>query len=397
MIKVLYGKDKKDGIKVWTIEVKDASHDDAYLVINHGKEGGKQTEKSEYFGTDSGKQGRNAFEQAVSEAEGRIKKQVDKGYRESITELEVLPILPMLAGDYNKIGHRINYPCYVSDKLDGVRCMAEKKDGIVTLKSRTGQPYDVPHIVSQLSRIMFEDDIFDGELYLHGYALQDITSAVKRTDTQGEIDKARRKLEKACGGDKFEKAQLEYMEAVLIHELRPQLQFIIFDALEAVEDKSPFQERVSQLAGINIQIGNYSLSHIKTIVYSIVNDEGAMKRAHANAIARGYEGIMPRNLLGIYESGKRSADLQKYKTFLDSEFKIIDHELDSEGLIVFVCQNDVNNLFFSVILGTKQQKAIWALTPESEMGKMMTVKYQSRYKDTLLPQFPTGVAIRDYE
>lgn len=31
------------------------------------------------------------------------------------------------------------------------------------------------------------------------------------------------------------------------------------------------------------------------------------------------------------------------------------------------------------------------------IGKLITVQYQSRYKDTLLPQFPTGKAIRDYE
>ena len=62
---------------------------------------------------------------------------------------------------------------------------------------------------------------------------------------------------------------------------------------------------------------------------------------------------------------------------------------------MFTCQNDVSRHTFNVIFGSKEQKEIWALTPQKFIGKMLTVKYQTRYKDTLLPQFPTGVAFRD--
>ena len=42
MFKMLYGKDKKDGYKVWMISAKDS-----VIMITHGKMDGKQTTKEE--------------------------------------------------------------------------------------------------------------------------------------------------------------------------------------------------------------------------------------------------------------------------------------------------------------------------------------------------------------
>lgn len=389
MIKTLYGLDKKGGFKIWTIEVKDGLNGDAYLVINHGKEGGKQTEKTDYFG--AGKQGRNAFEQAVFEAKARIKKQEDKNYRENKDDLQEIDILAMLAADYRKQGHRIEYPCYGSVKYDGVRALVKKCDGVVTIESRTSQAYDLPQLQAILTIHMQDGEVWDGEIYKHGYELQDIVSAVKRTDTQGEIDKARRKLEKAVGDDKIEQAQEELGEAVAIHELRPQLEFHIFDV---VSDKT-FKERADDLDTL---CGIPVLSPLIQITqYLWIADEEDMKAKHKVAVAQGYEGIMLRNFKGLYESGKRSADLQKYKEFLDSEFLILDIIPDKQGNGIFIVQNDLNEEAFQVVMGDLTSRAKALAEKDSFIDKLLTVKYQTRYKGTLLPQFPTGVAIRDYE
>lgn len=389
MIKTLYGLDKKGGFKIWTIEVKDGLNGDAYLVINHGKEGGKQTEKTDYFG--SGKQGRNAFEQAVFEAKARIKKQEDKNYRENKDDLQEIDILAMLAADYRKQGHRIEYPCYGSVKYDGVRALAKKRNGVVTIESRTSQAYDLPHLQTILTIHMQDGDIWDGEVYKHGYELQDIVSAVKRTDTQGEIDKAQRKYEKAVGDEKIEEAYAALVEAKSIHELRPQLEFHIFDV---VSDKT-FKERVEELdtlCGIPVVSPLIQITQ-----YLWIADEEDMKAKHKEAVAQGYEGIMLRNFKGLYESGKRSADLQKYKEFLDSEFLILDIIPDKQGNGIFIVQNDLNEEAFQVVMGDLHSRAKALVEKDSFIDKLLTVKYQTRYKGTLLPQFPTGVAIRDYE
>lgn len=401
MIKTLFGLDKKGGFKVWTIE----TDEQGLLTIRHGKEGGKMQVKSEVVKVKNvGRANQTTLgQQAENEALGRIKKQEDKGYRENKENLGALPVLPMLAGDYNKIGHRIwekGQGVWGSDKLDGVRCMAKKQDGVVVLESRTGQPYSLPHVIEELQRTMREGEVLDGELYLHGYALQDITSAVKRTDTQAKIDEEHLKLQKmgtvvvGYEGKAWldQKAALD--EAEMIHELRQKLQFIIFDTV--TEDE--FKFRLVALDKVATRFADVGSQYVSVIEYYIVVDDDHLRNVlHPDAVRRGFEGVMLRCAMGMYESGKRSAYLQKYKTFLDSEFRVIGTTLDKEGLIVFVCANDVNDEDFTVILGSKEQKMTWALTPDAFTDKMLTVKYQTRYKGTLLPQFPTGVAFRDYE
>ncbi|MNF84132.1 DNA ligase [compost metagenome] len=120
-----------------------------------------------------------------------------------------------------------------------------------------------------------------------------------------------------------------------------------------------------------------------------------MKAAHRDAVDRGFEGIMIRNRNGLYESGKRSADLQKYKEFMDSEFRIVDVVVDKDGLGVLECQNDLNEETFTVTLGSHSERAYQFLFKYEFIGTWVTVKYQSRYKKTLLPQFPTGLQFRD--
>lgn len=387
MIKTLYGLDKKGDMKVWDIEVKDGLNGDAYLVIRHGKLGGKQTEKSEYFGYGSGKQGRNAFEQAALEAQARIKKQEDKNYRENTADLANLDILAMLAADYRKRGKSIVYPCYGSDKYDGVRALAKKRNGVVTIESRTSQLYDIPHIHEALVIHMQDGDIWDGEIYLHGEVLQDITSAVGRTDTQAKIDAAQRKYEKVVCDDNYEALQ----EAIHIHEIRPKLEFHIFD----VHSDKTFDERVKdldELCGIPIVS-----PCIQVTQYVWVADAVDMKVKHDDAVDRGYEGLMLRNFKGLYESGKRSTDLQKYKEFVDAEFEILDVIPDKEDGSRFVVRNNLNDRTFTVTLGSMAQRAEYLANKHLYIGKMITVRYQSRYKKTKLPQFPTGVVIRDYE
>lgn len=391
MIKTLWGLNKNGGFKVWTIEAKDGLNGDAYLVINHGKEGGKQTEKGDYFGYGSGKQGRNALEQAEFEAQARIKKQLDKNYREDKADLENLDVLAMLAADYRKRGKSIEYPCFGSDKYDGVRALAKKRNGVVTIESRTSQVYDIPHIHAALSIHMQDGDIWDGEIYLHGEVLQDITSAVGRTDTQAKIDAAQRKYEKAVGDEKIALAYQELEEARLIHEIRPKLEFHIFD----VHSDEVFSERLKdldELAGIPVVSPCIQITQ-----YVWVADEADMKVKHDDAVDRGYEGLMLRNFKGLYESGKRSTDLQKYKEFVDAEFEILDVVPDKDEGSRFLVRNNLNDRTFTVTLGSMAQRAEYLANKHLYIGKMITVRYQSRFKKTKLPQFPTGVVIRDYE
>ena len=120
-MKTLYGLNKNGGYKIWKIWT-----DGSVLCIEHGSDGGKQQRKTETIeGKNIGRSNETTPEQqAELEAMSRYRKQIDKGYRENKDDLTELPLLPMLASDYLKQGHRIKYPCYGSPKLDGVRCLA---------------------------------------------------------------------------------------------------------------------------------------------------------------------------------------------------------------------------------------------------------------------------------
>lgn len=396
----LYGLEKGGKYKTWLVEVV-GTDDNADMLITHGQEGGAQQTKNENF--TEGNQGRNALEQAIFEARARIKKQLDKNYRATKEELTDIPVLAMLSKDHTKAGkaETVEQGVYTSDKLDGVRCLAkcvQKLSGIdITIESRTGQLYDVPHIVAELRQFMKPGDILDGELYVHGPSLQEITSAVKRTDAQEKYQKAFGKLEKAIAA--FEKTGKPYAnklrddaaEALHIATIRDMLEFHVFDL---VEMDVPFCERRNNLA--KYAMDNFMPGGcIVEVKYRFAISIEELNKQLKDCIDRGFEGIMYRTQDGLYESGKRSSGLWKYKLFFDEEFKIIGVGVDKQGYAVFELLNNVNDEEFNCVLGDYNWRTEAAKKKELYIGKWMTVQYQSRYKGTLLPQFPTGKVIRD--
>lgn len=350
----LYGLNKNAGLKTWSIWTESE-----ILYIEHGKLNGKLQLKSEVVvGKNIGKSNETtAAQQAELEAKSRINKQVDKGYRENPDDLKELDILPMLAHDYLKQGHRIEYPCFGSPKLDGVRCLAIRHPDRVELKSRGGKEYSVPHIQDQLFPIMKVGDVFDGEMYIHGKYLEEIVSAVKKPN-----------------------------------ENTPKLEFIIFDV---VKDETYEHRLITMQAFRRYTLSCVAAPNIDVIPFCEIQDESHMKQKHKEYVEEGYEGVMLRNYDGKYESGKRSADLQKYKEFFDEEFKIVDVIEDRNQNGVLVVWDHVANDQFDVCYGDFEERKQQLNNPSEYKGKWLTVKYQSRYKDSKLPQFGVGVGIRE--
>ncbi|WYV99493.1 ATP-dependent DNA ligase [Pseudomonas phage vB_PpuM-NoPa] len=393
---VLFGLEKGGKFKVWSIEVSESIGGKGIITIHHGQEGGKQTRKDEVLA--EGFQGRNPVEQAVFEARARIKKQLDKNYRATKEELTDLPVLAMLSKDHTKDGkaETVEKGVYTSDKLDGVRCLAKCTESGVVLESRTGQPYDVPHIVAELSQFMKPGDILDGELYVHGPSLQEITSAVKRTDSEQKWGKAEAAYMKYaersdCTQVKCDELAEKLSDAKRVHDIRQSLEFHVFDIVEL---DVPFCERRNNLA--KYAMDNFMPGGcIVEVKYRFAISIEELNKQLKDCIDRGFEGIMYRTQDGLYESGKRSAGLWKYKLFFDEEFKIIGVGVDKQGYAVFELLNNVNAEEFNCVLGDYNWRTEAVKQKELYIGKWMTVQYQSRYKGTLLPQFPTGKLIRE--
>ena len=71
---------------------------------------------------------------------------------------------------------------------------------------------------------------------------------------------------------------------------------------------------------------------------------------------------------------------------------------DKDGNPVFRLACVAIARFHCVLKGDKDVNRAKYITGDTNViGKYMTVKYQKKYRDSGLPQFPTGVAIRDYE
>lgn len=351
-MKTLYGKDTKGGIKQWSVEVVGNE-----VHVTHGKLNGKmQTKVTVCEGKNIGRANETTpQEQAISEAQSKYKKQMDKLYRPTIEELsEVGNSLPMLAHDYTKVGHRLQYPCHVSPKLDGVRALCHIVDGTVTFTSRGGKEYKVPdHILEALKPLAETGNfVLDGELYLHGMSLQNIVSAVKN---EGNPDHYR-------------------------------MQYHVFD----VPSNEAWRLRYYKLLELYTQFPLES--PIKFVQGSVVESEDVARGWLAHYMGAGFEGLMLRSLEGVYAYNHRSPDLMKWKEFVDCEAKVTDVREDKNGEGVLTCQLPDGITFSVKMRGNHEYRKFE--NQSRLVGSWITVRYQ-QLTDDGVPQFPVGICVRE--
>ncbi len=360
----LYAKAKNGAIKEWSISVQEDT-----ITVLHGKMDGKmQAKLTVCTGKNIGRANETTpNQQAQAEMISKINKQYDRCYRYSVKEaLSVGNLLPMLAANYLDKSHLIKYPCDVSRKLDGLRCICKvnladgAKWGDIKFASRGGKTYPVPeHLRTQLYRLAVETgiDTFDGELYIHGKSLQKITSCAKKPN-----------------------------------EMTPDLQFHIFDSMNA-EDEEWFDRKVRlEILEDVIGMSPKTFFHIRVVENIEVANEAEARTWMELFMREGYEGLMLRNLDGFYLYNHRSSDLQKWKDFQDCEAKVLEVEEDKlgEGVLV-VCLPDKTE-FRCKMKGTHESRLV---TEQRKLiGRWITVKYQTLTDDGVC-QFPVGMRLRD--
>lgn len=298
-------------------------------------------------------------DQAISEINAIMSKKIDSGYHEAGVESTVLP-LPMLAHKFKDRSAALRYPCYVQPKLDGARMLYDGPKGW----SRQGKLY----IADVIAHLQFDTGglVLDGECMLpqHEHTFQTSMSAIK----------------------KFQPA------------LSPQLHYHIFDIVDPADT---FEVRLGKLTEL-FQAGNIP-ENVHMVGTYLCNDEAEVTGWLAKALKKGYEGLILRNIDGLYAVGQRSVDLQKLKLFLDSEFEItacVDGNGREAGAIIYVCQTAEGNEFSVRPEGSvDSRKVLWQSFCQggwTPVGQMLTVRLQE-YSDAGIPRFPVGVSIRDYE
>ena len=362
----VYKKTSTGKIQQWRAWVERT--ETGYLLkVESGQTDGKLKETVGQV-IDEGKQKRTAEEQAIFEANSKLKKKRDEAYFDSIEAAQTqVKLLPMLAHPFDKRKHNINYPAIVQRKFDGVRCLAVlDSNGSVKLLSRKGKEY--PHLyhikVDVAANNSNTDLVLDGELYSDTLTFQQLVGLVKRVTLKPGND--------------------QQMFEVSLR---------VYDCVD-LNNEADFTDRYRTIT--NITNGAKYLSLVENVR---VDNEDEIHAAQARFVEEGYEGAMVRNLTGAYAIGKRSANLQKVKTFLDGEYPIVGFTQGTggeTGCVIWECSTSDGQTFRVRPRGTQEDRKVLFENGSDYVGQQLTVRYQELTDDGV-PRFPVGIAIRDYE
>lgn len=366
----LYRLTSADNLQEWTIKV---SGDNMYTFW--GRVGGKIQEGTDKCpsGKNIGKQNETTVEeQAELEAGYHWEFKKKEGYVESkeaalagkVDKIIAGGIFPMLAHKHSSGSKHISYPCYVQPKLDGHRCIAICQNGIVELWSRSRKPIkSVPHIVADLEKMakIHGDFVIDGELYNHNYHdnFEDLTHLIRQ------------------------------QTPVAGHEV---IHYHIYD-LPSVKDG--FAQRFIVLEEFFHNWGDNS--PLKLVETLSVSDEEQLMIAHKRGVKQGYEGVMARNVKGLYKENGRSYDLLKVKKMVDEEFKCVGVKEGRGKLVghaIFEVETKDGEKFGVKMAGETSELKKYLTDPSLALGKMLTVQFQG-YTKYKIPRFPVGLRFQE--
>jgi DNA ligase-1 len=379
---ILYGTEKNGKTKVWKASVHyDNITTYALSLIEFGQiDGKKQVSSREYKeGKNIGKKNETSpLQQCINETEKKwIDKKEKDGYNKDNkdnkeekndnkdNDIKEIKYFPMLAHTYEpntdkKKKNDIVFPCYVQPKLDGLRCIIYKKEGIIKCQSRTGTYFEtMNHIIEELKTLFSKDEklVLDGELYTNDFSFEELSGLIKKkkiTDTDKE-----------------------------------KLKNVKYHVYDIINNKI-YEDRHNDIIKL---INNYKYT-LCVPTYKAEKDN--FKSFFSTFIENGYEGIMLRNINGLYSCNFRSHDLQKYKEFKEGEYEIVgfkEGDGRDKGTVIWICKTE--NKEFSVRpKGSIEIRKEFFNNAKNYVGKYLTVIYQE-LSETCIPRFPVGKDIRE--
>ena len=380
----LYRKDNNGNISFWNAE----THDACTIHIQHGRLDGHPID--EYIKThrntsDEIKSRRDAKRKIgykfLSELKDNIElpsinnlQQYLETYLPSIRTTADGSTLAMLAKSFDKANNKFKkVDGYFGQwKINGLRCFvrAEEKQGLftdyhLTFQSREGTYWNSLEVLEQklidllpialLEMMCHEGYVLDGELYIPGYTVNDINSAVKNEN----------------------------------NPLNKQVQYWCYDL--AIEDTAQYKRFEILDEQLDVFKHDYfekrqHLNNLDALIYlphfTIRNDEDAMM-FRDKFIDLGFEGLIMRNPTEEYQFGKRNMAMLKYKRSTDGKFLIVDiyPEGEKRDLPLFRLKNDINNATFEVHINGDfdyQKKFLYDDVKELTIGQYMYVEYGER-------------------
>jgi len=259
-------------------------------------------------------------------------------------------------------------PVFIQPKLDGVRCLIQYDNSIVTAYSRTGKEWkNIDHILFNLKPFfqLNPDAVLDGELYNHDLKddFEKIISCVRKTKPTDEHRAESEKL----------------------------VQFHCYDVIHP--KLNTFSER-DEWIQLNVPL-NFCIKHVDSI--PVCSDDDALWN-NSRSLRAGYEGSILRTN-DPYQH-KRSHNLRKFKQFHDAEAKIIGWVAGKGKRIgtigKFMAMDDEGNTFGMPVMDKQKYLEENFEKMQGWVGKIATFKYFERTKAGSY-RHPLFKCIRDYE
>jgi len=293
-----------------------------------------------------------AEEQAVSEAESKIETKMSTGYFDSIEAAEETTVLlPMLAKSYDKEAYKVEYPCYVQPKLDGMRALGYS-DKLISRKGK--EILNMDHILEELAKVKLKAPL-DGELYAHGKSFQENMRLIKKY-RPGETEEVK------------------------------------YHVYDYADPDMSFEGRLITITNLEAMFGPFK--HIKIVPTLDIDNEEDLKKFHSTALREGYEGSILRWGEAGYKSKSRSSNLLKYKDFQDLSCKIVNVEsmLKRPEHGQFICEYKGSTFGCGMKFSHEERKNI-LVNASDYIGKTAEIRF-FEYSEDGIPRFPVCVGIR---
>lgn len=256
---------------------------------------------------------------------------------------------------------------FIQLKLNGERCRAICFPNQVQMLSSEGNsiPF-LSHIAEALMKLGLNGVELDGELYVHGFSLQDIHSIVSRK--------------------------------VNSHALSAAIEYHIFDIVENDTQRNRFVA----LNVIDARIRGLGLTEVLKVVHpELVRTDQEIEQFLEHAMDEGYEGFVIRNPNALYQR-KRSTDIMKFKPHQEDVYEIVDsieevsiHGTPKQALGAIVCKGDDNTLFNVGTGFTRDDRQKLWREREALVGKYLKVKFQTLSPGRRVPCHSVALQILD--
>jgi DNA ligase-1 len=351
----------------WEVKIDKIAENLYEISTINGYEDGKKTVHIREIR--KGKSNRSVLSQAILEAQSKYTKK-EREYSISIFK-------PMLANTIKFELYRIDtssymipMPAYIQPKFDGLRCISYINNNEVIIQSRTGHKYDKFDLLkSQLMNIFKEigEGVYlDAELYTDTISFQELSGLIRLSE--------------------------ENANQVHIDKINT-IKYNIFDIYFIDYPDMIYGTRKAKVEKLS-NIPNTGLVCI--VNTTLIKSVDEIDKKHDEYVSNGYEGLILRDMNGIYEVNKRSKYLQKYKKFVDDEFKIVGYDEGTggeTGCVIWKCITADGKEFGVRPIGTREERREYFNNGSDYIGRKLTVKYQD-YDEGGSPRFPIGKDIR---